>query len=177
MAKVEVDYKEFLPETIRVMGEQGLLLASASKSGKANAMAIGWGVLGLIWGKPMFLVLVRPSRHTFALIEESGEFTVNVPAPGMQEIVSYFGTVSGRDHDKFREKHLTPSKAKVLSVPIIEECLIHYECRVVHKNDIIPAELRGEINGTFYGSRDYHRVFFGEVLATRADEDAGAKLG
>ncbi len=176
MKKGKVNYTEFLPETMRVMSEQGLLLASASQSGKPNAMAIGWGVLGIIWGKPMFLVLVRPSRHTFRLIEESGEFTVNVPAPGMQQIVAYFGTVSGRDHDKFREKSLTPSKAKVVSAPIIEECLVHYECRVVHKNDIIPAELKGDISATFHGSGDYHRVFFGEILSTCADEDAGSRL-
>jgi len=49
------------------------------------------------------MVAVRPSRYTHDFIENTGEFTVNVPNRGMESIVSYCGTVSGKDHDKFEE--------------------------------------------------------------------------
>jgi len=70
--KVDFRYDECLKETLEVMGGRGLLLVSVDKDGKPNAMTIGWGTIGIIWGKPIFAVLVRPSRYTYGLIEETG---------------------------------------------------------------------------------------------------------
>jgi len=111
------------------------------------------------------LVLVRPSRHTYRLIEETGEFTVNVVPPQLKEVVQYCGTVSGRDHNKFKEKQLTAIPSKKVNVPIIKECLLHFECRVVYKNDLIPSELEKSIIPALYPKGDFHRVYFGEILA------------
>jgi flavin reductase (DIM6/NTAB) family NADH-FMN oxidoreductase RutF len=61
-------------------------------------MTIGWGLVGRLWREPVFMVAVRPSRHTFKLIEETDVFTVNVPSDGMDATIDYCGTVSGRDH-------------------------------------------------------------------------------
>ncbi len=110
-------------------------------------------------------MLVRPSRFTYKLIEETGEFTVNVVPPKLKEVVQYCGTVSGRDYDKFKEKKLTAIPSKKVKTPIIKECILHFECRVVSKNDLIPSELEKSIINTFYAKGDFHRVYFGEILA------------
>ncbi len=99
--KIEASPEYCLCETIEQLSRCGLLLASG-RIGKANVMAIGWGLSGILWSKPFFMVAVRSSRFTFKLIEENGDFTVNVPRKGMEEIVSYCGTVSGKDHDKLK---------------------------------------------------------------------------
>jgi len=130
MRKVKVNYTDYLKETLQAMSNTGLLLTSADKKGKMNVMTIGWGTVGIIWGMPMFLVLVRPSRFTYGLIEETGEFTVNVPPRRLSEITFFCGSVSGRDHDKFKEKGLTPIAGENVISPIIEECVVHYECKV-----------------------------------------------
>ena len=176
MAKIEAGYTDYLKETYKMLARGGLLLAAADAQGKPNAMTIGWGTVGIIWGKPIFVVLVRPSRFTHALIEISGDFTVNVPTPQIADKVAYFGAVSGRDHDKFRDKGLTTTAGKKVKSPIIEECAIHYECRVVHKNDVIPGELAGDIRTRAYRNGDFHRIYFGEILAVYADDDAQTKL-
>ena len=71
---------------------KGVLLTT--RSGKrVNTMTIGWGKIGIEWGRPIFIVYVRDSRYTKQLLEESGEFTVNVPLTvGDQEILGYCGT-------------------------------------------------------------------------------------
>ena len=176
MAKVEANYTDYLKETNKMLGHGGLLLASQDAEGKPNAMTIGWGTVGIIWGKPIFVVLVRPSRYTYDLIEITGDFTVNVPTPEMADEVSYFGSVSGRDHDKFKEKGLTATPGKKVKSPIVEECAIHYECKVVHKNDVIPDELAPEIRAGAYPKGDFHRIYFGEILAVYADADAKEHL-
>ena len=79
MPKVTIRYTDYFRETIQRMCEDGLLLVTSGADGKPNVMTIGWGTLGVIWGRPVFLVLVRPSRHTYRRLEQVGEFTVNVP--------------------------------------------------------------------------------------------------
>ena len=176
MPKIEVSYTDYLKETNKMLGHGGLLLASVDAKGNPNAMTIGWGTIGIIWAKPIFIVLVRPSRYTYDLIEITNNFTVNVPTPKLADKVSYFGTVSGRNQNKFKAKGLTVSPGKKVKSPIIDECVINYECRVVHKNDVIPDRLADEIRYSAYRQGDFHRIYFGEILVVYADIDAKEKL-
>jgi flavin reductase (DIM6/NTAB) family NADH-FMN oxidoreductase RutF len=124
----------------------------------------------------MWIVLVRPSRYTYQCLEATNDFTVNVPTQEMAEIVSFCGTVSGRDHDKFAEKNLTAAPGRKVKSPTIAECVIHYECQVVHKNDVIPAQLDRAIQVGAYPAGDYHRLYYGEIVAVYADEDAAQRV-
>jgi len=176
MSKERVAYDAFCEETIKIMTDPGLLLVSVDATGRANPMAIGWGTIGVIWGKPIFCVLVRPSRFTHRLIEQSGDFTVNVPTPDLREQVMYCGTYSGRDEDKFAKTGLTPTPSLFVRSPVIEECPVQYECKVVHKNEVLPANLNGEIRQSAYASGDYHTIYFGEILAVHADMEQASQL-
>ena len=69
-----------------------------------------------------------------------------------------------------------PSATRQVRVPIIEQGAVHYECRVVHTNEVIPANLAAEIKVSAYATGDYQRVYFGEVLAAYAAPDAREKL-
>jgi len=171
MKKIEVPPTAYLEETNRILKDCGLLLVSVGEDGRPNVMAIGWGLIGNLWRKPFFMVAVRPSRHTHKLIEETGDFTVNVPGKGMEETVDYCGTVSGRDHDKFRERNLTPVQGKMVESPIISECRIHYECKVAYKTKVKANQLPKEILSSSYPHGNYHTLYFGEIMATYADED------
>jgi flavin reductase (DIM6/NTAB) family NADH-FMN oxidoreductase RutF len=165
VAKKTTDYRDHIEETVKAFGEDRVLLVSRGKGDLPNVMAIGWGTTGIIWRRPIFVVLVRPSRYTYKLIEETGEFTVNIVPPKLKEVVQYCGTVSGRDHDKFKEKQLTDIPSKKIRTPIIKECILHFECAVVNKSDLIPSGLEKSIINTLYPKGDFHRVYFGEILA------------
>ncbi|MGQ9645156.1 MAG: flavin reductase family protein [Thermodesulfobacteriota bacterium] len=173
MAKKIADYKDQVDETIRAFAEDRVLLASCGREGSPNVMAIGWGTIGIIWRRPIFVVLVRPSRYTYKLIEETGEFTVNIVSPTLKEVVQYCGTVSGRDHDKFKEKNLTAIPSNKVKTPIIRECILHFECKVVHKNDLVPSELEKSIVSSLYPKGDFHRVYFGEILVCQHEKGMG----
>ena len=101
MAKVRARYTDYFAQTIQRMREDGLLLVTQGTDGKPNVMTIGWGTMGVIWSRPIFIVLVRPSRYTYSRLEEISDFTVNVPPRELAAAASHCGTVSGRDHDKW----------------------------------------------------------------------------
>jgi flavin reductase (DIM6/NTAB) family NADH-FMN oxidoreductase RutF len=165
MAKKAVDYTDWLGETLRAFQEDRVLLVGQGRQGPPNPMAIGWGQIGIIWERPVFTVLVRPSRYTYNLVEETGDFTVNIVPAQLKDLIPYCGSVSGRDCDKFLEKGLTAVPSSRVKTPMIKECILHFECRVVHRNDLIPSELEASIGPGFYPKGDFHRLFFGEILA------------
>ena len=175
MTKLDVPLVAYAEETMRILNNCGCLLVSGNID-KANVMAIGWGLIGRLWSKPFFMVAVRPSRYTYKFIEETDDFTVNVPKRGMEEIVDYCGSVSGREHDKFKEKELILISGKKVSSPIISNCVIHYECKVSYKTKIVSSRLPEDILKNSYPRGNYHKVYFGEILATYADEDAKENL-
>ena len=169
--KIEIPYDVKLKETINSLADGGLLLVSQGNDGKPNAMTIGWGTIGIIWGRPMFVVLVRLSRHTYKLLEEDGDFTVNVMPDTMVDAVMYCGRVSGRDEDKFAEQGFTAAPALHVKTPIIGESLIAYECRTVMRNDVLPETLDSAILDSAYPSGDLHRIYFGKILGVQVDKD------
>ena len=154
----------------RMLKKPGLLLVSRGKDGKPNVMTIGWALIGILWERPVLMVAVRPSRHTHHLIEYSGDFTVNVPSDGMDDICEFCGEVSGKDRDKLREKGLTVKSSRKIRSPIIEQCVLHYECRTLYKSKVNFRQLPPRILGNFYPKGDYHTLYFGEVLAVYGKE-------
>lgn len=60
--------------------------------------------------------------------------------------------------------------------PIVEECVIHYECKVVHANDLAPKILAARMRRSMYPRGDYHRFFFGEIVAVRAESNVRRRL-
>jgi flavin reductase (DIM6/NTAB) family NADH-FMN oxidoreductase RutF len=176
MSRSKIDYTEHFAAVMKMLRGPGLLVGSYDAAGRANAMTIGWGSIGSVWGIPMWTILVRPSRYTYRCIEHSGCFTVNVPAAGMEKACAICGSKSGRDMDKFKECGLTTQKALTVLAPTIDQCPIVYECQVVHSNDVLPAKLSDEILQGAYISGDFHRIYFGKILATQADPNAGELL-
>jgi len=168
--KREVEVFAYVELTQRQLQAPGLLLVCADGAGKPNAMTIGWGFIGFIWNWPMFVVPVRPQRYTHGLIEARGDFTVNVMPANLAEVVSYCGSVSGREHDKFAERGLTAEPGARVSSPRIAEAMIQYECQVVYKDDVKLDLLDPEAAKACYPGGDWHRLFFGRILAVHAEE-------
>ena len=176
MARKRIEYTDHYGAVVNAMTRHGLLLGSYDSAGKPNVMTIGWGSVGHIWGVPLWTVLVRPSRYTYRCIEHTGCFTVNVPAEDLGFACAAAGSRSGRDIDKFAEIGLTPEKAETVLAPTVAKCPVIYECQVVHSNDVIPAKLADEILAGNYVDGDFHRVYFGKILAAFAEPNAAELL-
>lgn len=166
MALREVPYTYQLDRTLETLANGGLLLASTREDGASNVMTIGWASVGIIWGLPVMVVLVRPSRYTYQFIESSGLFTVNVPTPAMRPYVNMCGTKSGRDLDKLADVDVVTGQT--VDAVVLPECPLIYECKVVHTNDVIPQNLALDVAQRAYPRGDYHRVYYGQIMGTFA---------
>jgi flavin reductase (DIM6/NTAB) family NADH-FMN oxidoreductase RutF len=71
---------------------------------------------------------------------------------------------------------LTTAPSNEVRPPIIQECLIHYECRTVERNDIDPDTLAQSIRDNAYAGGEFHRVYYGEIVSAYAEEDAASRL-
>ena len=156
--------------------EKGILLTTKSGD-KVNSMTIGWGFLGIQWAKPVFVVLVRESRYTKALVDKNPEFTINVPYGEYDKrILGFCGTKSGRDVDKIKEMNLTIEDPEVISVPGFRELPLTLECKVLYTQaqnlSALPEAILSryypqDVDGSHPGSnRDYHIAFYGEIVAS-----------
>ena len=135
------------------------------KAGNAlNTMTIGWATFGVIWQKPIMMVAVRDSRHTFSIIEKAQDFTVTIPASDMSKAIAFCGSKSGRDVDKFKMCNLQTADGQKVASPIIKVPGIHYECRIVYKSAMNPAHLDKDYDESLYPQKDYHTLYFGEIV-------------
>ncbi|MBN2446534.1 MAG: flavin reductase [Phycisphaerae bacterium] len=164
-------------ETYERMTHEGILIAALDPAGKLNPMTIGWGLFGLIWGRPLFQVLVRPSRYTYGCIEHIGDYTVNVMPRELKTAVAFCGSESGRDYDKLAEMDLNVLPSRHIKSGGIAEADIVFECRVVHVNDVREPTFPAEIISNYYPDGDFHRVYFGQILAVSVRAEFLKRIG
>ncbi|MDD4600152.1 hypothetical protein SDC9_04040 [bioreactor metagenome] len=159
----EVAYNEYANKALDLLS-QGAFLTTAH-DGKVNTMTIGWGSIGNIWGKPVFMVMVRHSRYTYELIEKSGEFTVSLPFHDMKKKLNFCGSKSGREVDKITVMEITTAPGQKTSTPVIADCGLTYECKIVYRQAMDATTLDPDYNQRWYGQGDYHTLYYGEIVA------------
>lgn len=165
----DLTFDEYSSQLLKQLPKGAFLTVKEGE--RLNTMTIGWGSLGFIWRKPIFTVLVRYSRYTYELLDKAKEFSVSVPLKGeLKKELALCGTKSGRDIDKFKECGFTPLKGKVINTPVIAECDLHYECKVVHQQAMEPALFDPALKGNCYPHLDYHVIYYGEIIATYLKE-------
>lgn len=158
----EVAFSEISREALEQLSKGAFL--TVRNCNKTNTMTIGWGALGYIWGKPVFIAMVRHSRYTFELIEKANDFTVSFPSKGeMKGELAFCGTKSGRDCDKFKECSIKAKDGDTTLSPVIEGCRLFFECRTLYKQPMLKENLNKEIRDRWYGDGDYHTIYFGEI--------------
>ena len=126
-----------------------VLVTVADKQGKANIFTVAWAGT-VCTNPPMLSISVRPERYSYHLIEESGEFVVNLTTKALVKATDFCGVRSGRDLDKFKECHLTPLPSKQIHAPGIADSEKYCFVRSFHCNGRgnIP-EWNGEIFGIY----------------------------
>ena len=129
---------------------------------KMNSMTIGWGGLGVLWGRPVVTVYVEERRYTRTLMETNDYFTVTAFPKGYEEALHYLGTVSGRDEDKIAGSGLTLKKTEMGS-PAFEEGRLILECKKIYGAPFNPDGF-GEVARKVYSDRPLHTIYVGEVV-------------
>ena len=157
----EVELFDVYQETLDKLDGNGILLVAGDPP---NPMTIGWGTIGHIWNKQIMTVLVRPVRHTFNLMESVKDFSVCVLPNAFRKELNTCGTKSGRDVDKISTCNFNVEKCSKADSFFIAESTIHFECRILHKHLLDPATLDPKIIRRYYPLKDFHMVYYGEIL-------------
>lgn len=129
-----------------------VVMVTCGDEKESNITTIAW--TGVINSEPpMVYVSIRPSRKSYEIIKQHGEFAINIPDSKLVWETDFCGTKSGKNIDKFKEAKLTKLKAQKISAPLIEECPINLECKLIEIKKL--------------GSHD---MFIGEIIAVNCDE-------
>ena len=129
-----------------------VVMVSCGTMEKANIITVAWTVI-INTDPAMVYISVRPSRHSYNIIKESGEFVINLTTKDLTYATDWCGVKTGAQVDKFKEMHLTKEKAKFVKCPMIKESPVSVECKVKEIKEL--------------GS---HHMFVAEVLGINADE-------
>lgn len=143
---------------------------------KVNVMTIGWASLGFLWGRPVMTVMVRKTRYTFGIIEKAAAFTVSVPSGDLRRELDICGTQSGRKVDKLKLCGLELFPGEKVKTPVIGVPGTHFECRIVYKSALDPAALIDSYKH-LYPEKDFHSLYFGEIVYSYVVDDEKRKKG
>lgn len=160
----------------------GGILLTTKRREEVNSMTIGWGTIGIDWSRPIFIAYVRESRYTKQLLEDNGEFTINVPmGEAPRAILSLCGRKSGRDMNKIEKLNLTLEEPMEISVPGIRELPLTLECRVLYKQKQDLSAIPQDILDRYYpveedtlhpgSDRDYHIAYTAQIVKAYIIED------
>ena len=107
------------------------VLVGANVGGKANFSAYAWcGIVNSC--PPMLSVAFQHHRYTLKGVKENGTFSVNIPSIDLVKETDYCGLVSGKETDKVADCKFSIFYGKLTNAPLISECPVNLECRVLH---------------------------------------------
>ena len=129
-----------------------VMVSVTDKDGRSNIITVAWAGT-VCTNPPMVSISVRPSRYSYKMIEDTGEFVINLTNESLVKACDYCGVVSGRDVDKFKKTGLTPIPMEHVRAMGIGESPVNMECRVTEKREL--------------GS---HTMFIAEVVGVTVDD-------
>ncbi|MBM6924469.1 flavin reductase family protein [Pseudoflavonifractor phocaeensis] len=158
----KIDPKALDQNVFSLIGDQWMLITAGTED-ECNTMTASWGGLGVLWGKPVATVYIRPQRYTLEFVEREDTFTLCFFGEEYRKALALCGSKSGRDIDKVKECGFTVATAE--GAPYFEEADLVLVCRKAYWQDMDPTHfLDEEIDGKWYPQKDYHRIFIGEIL-------------
>ena len=171
MTRSPVNIEAFSVKPFHLWDVQWLLLSAGDfHTGQYNAMTVGWGSIGYIWRRPFIQVVVRPVRYTYRFMEENETFTVCAFPEQYHAALQLLGRRSGRDGDKINASGLTPIASTLVPAPSYSQASLVFECRKIYWADIDPSHFLDPGIDQNYPNKDYHRAYFGEILAIFAQD-------
>lgn len=136
-----------------------VLISCLGNAAKPNITTLAWA-MPTSNSPPLLAISIAPGRYSHTLIEESGEFIVNIPTLETLQAVYTCGNLTGRSFDKFKKCSLTPMPGKKVKAPAIRECIAHLEC---------------EVDGQMVTGD--HTIFVGKIVDAYADPTAWTNAG
>ena len=161
-----MDYKEITPQELnenacKLIGDDWMLITAGTRE-KINTMTAAWGGLGVMWGKPVAITVIRPQRYTKEFVDAQDTMSLTFYKADMKNALAYLGKVSGRDEDKIGKANLTVKYEN--DTPYFEEADIVLIVRKLYEDGIKPEGfLDQQIDSKWYPDKDYHTMYICEI--------------
>lgn len=168
MAFQEVKIEELQFNPFTKIGKQWMLITAGDQKGH-NTMTASWGGVGVMWGKPVVSVYIRPQRYTKEFVDSNDTFTISFYGEEYKKALGLCGSKSGRDCDKEKEAGLTPFYTD--GTTAFEEAEMILVCRKQYHQEMKPENFDEKENDEkWYPDRDYHIMYMAEVVKVLVKE-------
>ena len=148
------------------IGEDWMLITAADSHGKVNTMTVGWGALGVMWGKDVMITSVRPERYTYEFMESADSFSMAVLPKEEKKKVGYCGSVSGREVDKIAQCGFDVEYAG--ETPYFAQSRVVFICKKLAAPALAQNDFLGDnsIPDRWYNEKSggYHTLYVGEIV-------------
>lgn len=159
----KLEAKALHQNVFSAIGDQWMLITAGDRSA-SNTMTASWGGMGVLWGKNVVTVYLRPQRYTYEFMEKSDYFTVAFFGEEYRDALKLCGSKSGREVDKVKECGFTLAYGPG-DAPYFQEARLVMVCKKLYFDDIDPAHFQdGDIDPKNYPNKDYHRMYIGEIV-------------
>ena len=157
----QIKTEELTRNPFQMIGKDWLLI-TAKKGDKVNTMTASWGGVGVMWGKPVAYLVIRDSRYTKEFVDAGDRLSVSVLNDSHRELLSYFGSVSGRDEDKIAKSGLALSEEE--GIPYFADSEIAFLCRKLYAQPMDASFLlEPEIDKLWYPNGNWHTMYIVEI--------------
>lgn len=159
-----MDKNDMLKESVfSLIGDRWMLVAATDKSGRTNAMTASWGGMGVLWGKKVAFVFIRPQRYTKRFVDEADKFTLSFFDDSYKNMLGYMGKVSGKDENKIAKSGLTVTDRS--GAPVFKEASLTLVCRKMYRDTLKEENFIDKSNiEKWYPQKDYHDVYVAEIV-------------
>lgn len=159
-------FKEISPEALRknpfqAIGKEWMLITAGDET-KVNTMTASWGGLGVMYGKNVAFIVIRPQRFTKEFIDREETFSLCFFEKEYRKTLNYLGTVSGQNEDKITKSGLTLVRSD--QTPYFDEASHILICKKLFMQPLSgDALLYKELNKTWYPNEDYHTLYIAQI--------------
>lgn len=161
MVMKEINIEELDRNACKMIGKDWMLV-TAAKDGKVNTMTASWGGLGVMWGKNVAFLVIRPQRYTKEFIDAADTLSLTFYDEDRRKDLSYLGTVSGRDEDKIGKVGYTVKFDG--DTPYFEEANTVMIVRKLYEQEYkSECFIDKEADAKWYADKDYHTMYICEI--------------
>lgn len=158
----EINASEIDKNVFDMIEKQWMLVTAAKSENEVNTMTASWGGLGIMWGRPVAYIFIRPQRYTKEFIDISGKMSLSFFGEEYRKMLSYMGTTSGRDEDKINKSGLNVKFED--GTPYFKESEIVLITKKLYAQEMGEEFLIDkEIAGKWYPDNDWHTMYVCEI--------------
>ena len=160
----KIDPKDLNENPFSLIGDQWMLVTAGDRT-RCNTMTASWGGVGIMWGKPCATAYIRPQRYTKEFMDREDYFTLSFLPQQYRKELSFCGSKSGRDVEKFAACGLTAQFA-ACGAPYVEEAELVLVCKKLYVQPLRPECVVDHAAVDHWYQDDYHWMYLGEIVET-----------